>query len=371
MDNQKNRHFPHVDALRALAAILVVVYHVVNISQWNSFPVSGIALLFRIGWIGVDLFFVISGFVITLTAVRSYQKQGKTFIKGYARKRWNRIAPLYFFTALIYLLLVNPALIFGDTSTFLFHVLTHVFFVHNLDPVTFGSINGPNWSVALEVQFYILIALATPFLSRTSPLKILLLFVSTAVVFRYLTTLVLIPGEASPHSQHVYSAQLPGTLDGFGFGVAMAVLLISRPASKAAALLVPSWRNFLFSIVAALITCSFSWKMYWPKATYWEFPSMIVFWRISLYLAFSSILAAALTLPSNKAIIAVLSPVSYLGKISYGIYLWHIPVITTLILVPGLVQYRLLVSCLAATIIMAAASWHLFEKSFLERRPQA
>jgi len=61
--------FPLVDALRGIAALLVLIYHVIEISGWQSFPSTGPALLFRIGWIGVDLFFVISGLVIGRAAI--------------------------------------------------------------------------------------------------------------------------------------------------------------------------------------------------------------------------------------------------------------------------------------------------------------
>jgi peptidoglycan/LPS O-acetylase OafA/YrhL len=344
----------------------VVVYHVIQIGVWETFPISGTALVFRIGWIGVDMFFVISGFVITSTALRSYQRQGRSFIRGYARRRWNRIAPLYYFTALIYLVLVNPNLLFGDLYTLLVHVLSHVLFVHNLNSETFGSINGPNWSVALEVQFYIFIALLTPWLSRKSPAKILLLFISIALVFRLISTLILVPGESTSHAQHVFVSQLPGSLDGFGFGVAMALLVFKRNATGEASLLSPSWKNFLVLVITAVLFTCVSWKIFWSVADYWDNRWMIVFWRTSLYLGFACILAAAIALPANRSITRALAPLMYLGKISYGIYLWHIPVLVTLVLVPGLVSTKLLAYTLGATIILAAASWHLFESRFMQ-----
>jgi len=61
--------FPAVDVLRGIAALLVLGYHVVEIGKWASFPVTGPALLVRVGWIGVDMFFVISGFVIGLSTL--------------------------------------------------------------------------------------------------------------------------------------------------------------------------------------------------------------------------------------------------------------------------------------------------------------
>jgi peptidoglycan/LPS O-acetylase OafA/YrhL len=86
MTNSAPLRFPLIDALRGIAALLVLIYHVIEISGWQSFPSSGIALLFRIGWIGVDLFFVISGFVIGRAAIAGMLSQPlawkNLFLKG-------------------------------------------------------------------------------------------------------------------------------------------------------------------------------------------------------------------------------------------------------------------------------------------------
>ena len=63
---QKSYYFDTIDILRGFAAISVVVYHVIEHFQWSNFPATWPWLWFRVGWMGVDLFFVISGFVIGL-----------------------------------------------------------------------------------------------------------------------------------------------------------------------------------------------------------------------------------------------------------------------------------------------------------------
>ena len=54
-------YFPNLDLLRAFAAISVLVLHVIELTGWKNFPIEGPLTWFRIGWMGVDLFFVISG----------------------------------------------------------------------------------------------------------------------------------------------------------------------------------------------------------------------------------------------------------------------------------------------------------------------
>ncbi|MBK6652016.1 MAG: acyltransferase [Betaproteobacteria bacterium] len=112
------------------------------------------------GWIGVDLFLVISGFVIGKTAIESFTRNPDGWRSLYIERRFRRIAPLHIATVFLYALLISPQILtLGGDSVF--HLFSHVFFIHNLFPSTYGSINGVNWSVALEMQFYMLVALST------------------------------------------------------------------------------------------------------------------------------------------------------------------------------------------------------------------
>lgn len=361
----KKPRYPHIEILRAAAAILVVVYHVIEVGQWREFPIEGWGLWFRIGWIGVDLFFVISGFVITLSAVSAYRRVGSSYISSYLRHRWFRIAPLYFCTILFYVWLVSPEVLLAGASSAFIHITSHVFFLHNLHPSTYGSINGPNWSVALEMQFYILIALITPWLSKTPPLKVLLIFIPIAWLTRYVSTLFFFPGVSSPHVQHVFSSQLPATLDAFGFGIAIALLVLNRTEH---AFLKPSWRNFAIWAVLATVLMKVAMLLYWPRSNYWDNAAMIIFWRTALAAAFAAVVVAAITLPLKKSLF--LWPFTYLGRISYGLYLWHTLVLTTLIAFPWLKGESLLKWTLAGTIILASASWHFLEAPFISGKTQ-
>ncbi|WP_409524935.1 acyltransferase family protein [Nitrincola sp. MINF-07-Sa-05] len=363
-----NSHFfPLIDLLRAFAAILVIVYHVIVISEWTDFPVEGWwFLLFRAGWIGVDLFFVISGFVITLTALKEHERSGTLFIANYIQRRWMRIAPLYFCTLLIYLILVDPSALLQGYKAALAHLFTHLFFIHNLLPETHGSINGPNWSVALEMQFYLMIAFITPWLARTHPIKLLLLFIGTAITYRLVTTLVFTPGISSTHVQYVYSSQLPGSLDAFGLGIAFALLMTGYRYSTLAKRLQPGWINTALWSTSATVCIYLTWTSYWNTSNYWDDHMMIGLWRTALAFSFASVLAICLTLPLSRRLLSPFRPFLYLGKISYGLYLWHMPVLLTLLRFDWSDKNRLLAMTLICTVLLSAASWHFFEKRFLK-----
>lgn len=359
-------HYPCIDILRAVAALLVVVYHVIEVGQWKEFPITGLALWPRIGWIGVDLFFVISGFVITLSAVSGYRFANEAFVRDFAYRRWMRIAPLYFCTLLAYIWFITPGILFLEPAKVIAHVFSHVFFIHNLHPSTHGSLNGPNWSVALEMQFYFLIALITPWLSRTSPLKALVLFISISWAYRFATTLVLEPGISTPHYQHVFSSQLPGTLDAFGFGIALALLTLNRERYYLARFLTPSWKNFVLLSLIGAAALKGATLLFWVNPDYWGSTGMITFWRTLLAGAFVVILAAAVTFPYKR--LGLLLPAGYLGQISYGIYLWHTLVLTSLMTLPWVRGSTLLQWVLVGTILMSAASWHFLEKPLMQRK---
>lgn len=359
--------FPLVDALRAFAALLVVSYHVIVLTPWDVTLTQGALLLTHMGWIGVDFFFVISGFVIALNALRDYKQSPAVFGRSFAIRRFFRIAPLYFLTSILFVLVVNRELLSATPRDQLVQFATHIFFIHNLHASTAGTINGPSWSIGLEVQFYLLFALMLPWIARASIARLLAMFVLAALAYRYIVSLILVPGEASAHLQQIYTVQLPGTLDAFGLGIAIA-LAITRKAGSLSRNLLPTWTNFCVWLALAYGTSLAVWTFYWSWPDYWDSISMILFWRTLLAMSFACWLACALTLPIARH--AIFRPLIYLGTISYGIYLWHMLVLLSLMKLPSLGPLPIMFGTMAGAIVLAALSWHLFERPLLQRAKQ-
>jgi peptidoglycan/LPS O-acetylase OafA/YrhL len=354
--------FPGIDLLRALAAALVLVYHVIRLSPWAHLPESEVPWVFANGWIGVDLFLTISGFVIAATALAGVEREGLAFRAPFARRRIARIVPLYLVTTVAFLVLVRPQFLVQPPGELLRHVGSHLLFVHNLSHHTHGSINGPNWSVALEMQFYLLMWWIAPALARIGPARLLVGSFAIAALWRTGVALALVP-EAPPIVRFIYATQLPGVIDQFALGIALAMVL-RDPGSAVARWLAPGWRHCAawLALAGALLTLAAWWE---GEGDYLQSAWMIVTWRPLLGAGFAALLAAAITFPAAGS--AALAPLRYLGQISYGVYLWHMLVILVVIRdIPNLQGLRLLSYVALASLLLAALSWHLMEKPALD-----
>lgn len=358
------KHFPHIDLLRALAALLVVVYHMDALGSlalrgdvWWTLPL-------RYGWVGVDLFLVISGFVITLSAAKAYTLQGVSFRWAFMQRRLRRLVPLYALTCLIFLFLVRPEVLLRPWEQLLPVLASHALFLQNLSHHTHGVINGVTWSLALEMQFYVALVLSIGLWLRLGAWRSLLVWVLLAWSWRYGSTWVLTPGVAVPHLQVIYTTQLPGTLDAFGMGMALA-LWVHQGGGVLPVVLRPKLSNVLFWAALSGVLLSVA-VMLLLRQNYWAHAGMVVFWRTLLAMGFGAALAAMLACPLPSG--GWMRPWHYLGEISYGIYLWHFLVLLSLLQMTALRGQGLLWVLLMGTLALASLSWHLMEKHWVARR---
>jgi peptidoglycan/LPS O-acetylase OafA/YrhL len=158
------KYLHNIDAIRGIAIFLVLTYHTLLILYPNyearQYSENGILIINDLksfflnfnpigqGRIGVELFLVISGFLIHYI----YLQNSKEFNwKNFFSKRFWRIYPPYVIV-LLYLFLHHAKI----SQTSIVNILSHLFLVHNLDDTTFFAINPSFWSIALECQLYMI-----------------------------------------------------------------------------------------------------------------------------------------------------------------------------------------------------------------------
>ena len=342
-----------------------MLYHIATIGNFVAFPETGPFQIIRNGWMGVDLFFVISGFVITLSLSREDLNDLKKARINFMTRRWYRIAPLYYFTIVIFISFLQPHLLFLSAKSIAAHFGSHAIFLHNLIPQTHGSIVGPNWTVALEMQFYLLMAFLIVKIFGRNNLKVLLVMIVCSWSWRLMTTFFLEPGSSNPRNQSILSNMLPGTLHEFSVGILIAILWINsqNEESKLRKYFEIRLNNFFLYSCSFVILFGLNLTLL-KNTNYWSSVYMIVFFKTSLAISFGLLLMAIISLKQKNHLIGKL--LKYLGKISYGIYLWHIIVLSTVLdRMPWLAGYKLMLIVTGITLILSIMSYHLMEKPMI------
>ena len=337
----------------------VVLYHVIELTHWTNYPVDGVFFWGRIGWMGVDLFFSISGFVISLSAWSLFERHGAAWGKYFWQRRITRIAPLYLVTMAVFVTLIQPQWLSLAPAKVAWHGITHLLFIHNLFPGTHGSINGANWSIGVEMQFYFLIYCVLPWIIRASLLKLAAAFFAIAWTWRLLVFLLLSEHDAFAIFQ--YTTQLPGTLDQFGLGVLLCKIVVD-PRYAGVALWLKN--HPVMVLLGSILCCSLMLTVFKANARYWDIPWMVVFFRTAIGAAALALLLVAMTWPWRAPRLFA-RPLDFLGEISYGLYLWHLPVILSLQRLDGDGTGVFLAKTVVATTLLATLSYFVFERHWM------
>lgn len=158
----KNRNYI-IDVFRGIAVLLVTSFHIFLWSSSNGMPLVkyfDFYGLFGNGWVGVGIFFVISGYCMGMSTKNTFS-DGVNYSSYcvYFSKRFLRIALPYYFSIIFWVILIRCYGI-AVKPTEMYDIFSHFLFFHNLNESTMFSISGVYWSLAVEIQFY----LALPFI---------------------------------------------------------------------------------------------------------------------------------------------------------------------------------------------------------------
>jgi peptidoglycan/LPS O-acetylase OafA/YrhL len=346
-----------VDVLRAIAALSVLVYHVIYLGPWPDFP-RGLGSWFHHGWIGVDLFLLISGYATSRVLLRANNDHGAGAAKSYWLVRATRIFPLYWFSSFIFLLLIDNSAINGPDK--IFQILTHVFLLHGWFPSAASSINGVTWTLTLELMlylfgFWLLWRQKRNFLRIGAALFFGIWLYRAAVHYYSLANL------------QIHYLTLPfGACDGFFLGLCIAVMENRGSAWLHNSTSLGRASFLIFSLVWLF---SFMWILENYHDAYWQIWVFPIFFRSGLALAFALILIAVLryehtATPVDFKQFWAWRVLSKFGLWSYGIYLWH-PMVIQLLRSEISDPLALLISVLGLTTLAGCLSYYCLELPML------
>ncbi|QNI36966.1 acyltransferase family protein [Edaphobacter albus] len=356
------KRMPHIQALdgvRGLAITLVLLVHLL----WSSNRPTGsffIDLLLKVknaGWIGVDLFFALSGFLITGILFDSLT--GKHYFRNFYMRRALRIFPLYYGVLFVLFLVFRPTWNTGrQLYVLLFYLQNTSLWWHGSQVAAIKDITGHLWSLAVEEQFYLVWPVIV-FLVRD---RRKLLWVALALAFTApVTRMILLAHGANFEATYKLTICRSDALLAGGW-LALAIRGKHRESILRAAAPV-----FGLAVVACLIIA-------WKTGSFnWEDNRLINGLGYSiLALASTSLIAMALVPGSRTASIMNWSVLRWLGKYSYGIYIFHqmmgviyAAFLQTHIHSRGGLHAAILICNLMLTFPLAWLSFRFYERRFL------
>lgn len=327
----KPSYRPEIDGLRAIAVIAVLCSHWIR------------GFIYPVNWgvTGVYLFFVISGYVITRGLLKEQAlNNGKIDLTRFLKNRAIRIWPIYFITiAAIYF--IWPGFKEGE-------VIWHIFFLSDFVFSTPGGTVFPVhfWSLSVEQQYYLLWPLLLIMLrSRLWMACVAMIIISPIAKWHY----------AELHNASAVLFSLPSNLNCLAAGSLLAIMeiKISPSALKRATGIIG-----IFSIVLLGLII------------YLKSKTIIIADTIFLSTAFAGLSVSAiswLNQRNSKKFLLTSTPLQYIGKISYGIYIYHLIIgyymITYFSPVDDPVLYT--ASSAGITLMVSAISWKFIEKPLL------
>jgi peptidoglycan/LPS O-acetylase OafA/YrhL len=347
-----NEYVPELDGLRGFAILFVMIHRMYPRAQATPWPIEA-------GWVGVDLFFVISGFLIAGILLDTRGDPG--YFRNFYARRVLRIFPLF------YLLVGGMLLAFplAGHREFLHQAGSPLWYLLQLGNIPESLLGrdppywlAPVWSLAIEEQFYLTFPLVVRFTDPRRLGRRLVIVALVALAARIVTTAVV------PDRERIQYLFTLCRLDTIAIGCLLAVMVRSARYQ--------AWRaalpRVLVPVLAVAAAIGFATQL---DRTTW-------FGRTFGYdvvaIGFAALVLLVLERRDRAATaILRLTPLRYMGKLCFGLYLLHRPadtIVTALVSRAGLDDASLgwLPVKIAVAVGLATVSWRLLEQPFLRQK---
>lgn len=343
------RQFGSLDGLRC-AAILAVIWHHTVPEGHGPFPAEGR------GFLGVDLFFVLSGFLIVTLLLRERDSTGSISLKKFYARRTLRIFPLYYglLAGLTLVMLVAKP---GTETSRQFFAALPSYLTYTSNWTTVHAVNlGITWSLAAEEQFYLIWPAVEKILRRGWLWFALagVLVLNQAVNFRLMDAWL----EKTLGLRYDDLSMLQVTFTPILLGVTMAHVLHHRRAFDAVNSVLGRWGSSLVLFLGLIVLCNLPGDLGgWP--------------RLLIQLTMMALLAACVVREDHALRRVLTFPwVVRIGVISYGMYLFHLWARQVAVIVIGRSSAAfpgdLFLLTLLLTVLVSEASFRFYEQPFLK-----
>lgn len=348
----KKHYFPGLDGLRAIAVIAIIIFHL------NPKWLPG-------GYLGVDTFFIISGYLITTLLIKEYEATGSIHLIKFWIKRMKRLLPPVLFMMFIviqYIILFDRTLLFQikkDMYAALLYLSNWWYIFDGLD--YFRSLEPRPlkhlWSLAIEEQFYLIFPIGLLWLFKSFRKKsyLLIIFFVISLISMALMWLLYNPAESISRIYFGTDTRLQTLLLGVMLAMIWPAYKLKTNPPKQLLIIIDllGLIGMLFLIRAFFVFTEHSTSVF-QGGLYVIGLLTLLFIMASVHP--STMIAKILSLPA----------LVWVGKYSYSLYLWHYPIIVLLQshYVNGQIPWYVHTVSIILTIFMALLSYHLIEQPF-------
>lgn len=365
-DDGKRQRIPALDGLRAIACLMVLLYHSFQFTGLSQASLPyGLRAVILDGARGVDVFIVLSGFCLFLP-IAAHPERFST--RKFALQRIRRIVPAYY-ASIVYVVALPFVLkgfyrLIGQTThpepfPSVVQLASHLLFIHTLSPRTWDGINGSYWSLGLEAQFYLLLPLIALAYRRIG-LRVLVLAIAVGLAWDAVLT-VMWHDQSFNVAHFLWASNVFARLAEFGAGMLGAFVVAKRPPG-------PTLARWCAGIGVALGALYLEVENIWPTTG----QVATAAWGVAVGLTLVGVscgtghVRRALEVPTLTS----------LGLISYSFYLVHQPTIyyvsqlASKLGINGWTNWAVQLTVgVAGVVAIALIGYQYFERPFLRTVP--